>query len=48
MGEKLTGLIRKMISGVAELSSETTSVIGLYQPKTPENLNKCSEEKAEE
>lgn len=42
---KTVNLIRKIIKGVALVSSETTSICGLYQPKKPLALIK--QDKAE-
>ena len=45
MKEKIYTLVRKTIKGAAIVSSETTSAFGLYQPKTPEDLQKSEKKK---
>lgn len=47
MKEKLFVVIKKVIMGVAVFSSNTTSVTGLYQPKTPESLLKSDKKKVQ-
>lgn len=45
MKKKLSIVVSKVIKKAASISSETTSGLGLYQPKTPKALIK-SEKKA--
>ena len=40
-------IIKKVIKGVAVASSETTSITGLYQPKTPKALIKSDKKKVD-
>lgn len=40
MKEKISAVIKKTLKSVAHISSETTSFVGLYQPKTPKALIK--------
>lgn len=45
MKEKIYTFVRKAIKGAANVSSETTSIFSLYQPKTPEALLKSEKKK---
>ena len=40
MKAKLSAAVKKVLKYVAVVSSETTSLFGLYQPKTPKALIK--------
>ncbi len=40
MKKRLLTIVSNMIKGAASISSETTSGLGLYQPKTPQALIK--------
>lgn len=40
MKKKFFWVMKKTITGIADLSSETTSVFGLYQPNIPKTLIK--------
>jgi cyclic lactone autoinducer peptide len=40
MKSKISNAISKVLKTVAATSSETTSMVGLYQPKTPKALIK--------
>lgn len=40
MKAKFSAVIKKTLKSVAVFSSETTSLFGLYQPKTPKTLIK--------
>ena len=40
MKAKISAVIIKTLKSVAHISSETTSFVGLYQPKTPKTLVK--------
>ena len=40
MKAKFSAVIKKALKNVAVSSSETTSMLGLYQPKTPKALVK--------
>ncbi|MBQ8297659.1 MAG: cyclic lactone autoinducer peptide [Ruminococcus sp.] len=41
MEKKFFTVIKKAIKGAAAASCETTSMLGLYQPKTPKALIKA-------
>lgn len=45
MKKKFWNIMKKTITGVASLSSETTSVFGLYQPAIPQALLKKKRKK---
>lgn len=45
MKTKLSNIIKKAIKGAAIISSESTSLTGLYQPKTPDSLLKSEKKK---
>lgn len=40
MKKSILAFVKKTIEGVAVVSSETTSILSLYQPKTPKVLIK--------
>ncbi len=40
MKSVISNIIKKVIKGAARISSESTSLTGLYQPKKPEALMK--------
>lgn len=42
MKTKLFAVVKKTIKGAAIASSESTSMVGLYQPKTPKSLVKSN------
>ncbi len=47
MKKRLLTVVAKVIKGTASISSETTSVFGLYQPKNPQALIKSNKKKVE-
>ncbi len=47
MKDKLSVVIKKVIKGAAVFSSNTTSSLGLYQPKAPEFLLKSDKKKVQ-
>ncbi len=40
MKARFSAAVKKTLKSVARISSETTSFVGLYQPKTPKALVK--------
>lgn len=40
MKKRLSTVVKKVIKGAAVISSESTSWLGFYQPKTPQALIK--------
>lgn len=40
MKARFSAAVKKVLKSVAVASSETTSMLGLYQPKTPKTLVK--------
>lgn len=40
MKNRIIAVVKKTIESVASVSSETTSILGLYQPKTLKSLVK--------
>ena len=42
MKKKFLNVVTKVIKGVAVISSESTSWMGFYQPKTPKALIKAN------
>ena len=45
MKGKIFAVVEKVIKGAAVVSSESTSWLGLYQPKTPKTLIKSDKKK---
>ena len=45
MKENFFAVVKKTIRGAAVLSSESTSWLGLYQPRTPKALIKSGKKK---
>lgn len=45
MKRKIFSVVEKVIKGAAVVSSESTSWLGLYQPKTPKALLKNNKKK---
>ncbi|MCM1008911.1 MAG: cyclic lactone autoinducer peptide [Ruminococcus flavefaciens] len=45
MKKRIIDVVRKTIESVATVSSEATSILGLYQPKTPNALIKSNKKK---
>lgn len=45
MKKRIFAVVKKTIESVAAISSETTSILGLYQPKTPKSLIKSNKKK---
>ncbi|MCM1508159.1 MAG: cyclic lactone autoinducer peptide [Ruminococcus flavefaciens] len=45
MKKRIIDVVRKTIESVANVSSETTSILGLYQPRTPKALIKSNKKK---
>ena len=45
MKKRLSTVVKKVIKGSAVISSESTSMVGLYQPKTPQALIKFNKKK---
>ena len=39
---KVSNIVKAILKGSAKLSSESTSLVGLYQPKTPKSLVKSN------
>lgn len=45
MKKRIIAVVKKTIESVAAVSSETTSILGLYQPRTPKALIKSDKKK---
>ena len=45
MKKGISNIVTKVITGVAVISSESTSILGLYQPQTPKSLIKPDKKK---
>ncbi len=45
MKKGISNIVKKVIKGVAVISSESTSILSLYQPQTPESLIKPDKKK---
>lgn len=47
MKKKISAIVKKVVKGVAVISSESTSLAGLYQPQTPKSLIKSDKKKVQ-
>lgn len=45
MKKEISAIVKKVVKGIAVISSETTSMFGLYQPQTPKSLIKTDKRK---